>query len=234
MLVRMAPKGLAAGELAERIGLPASTLSFHLQHLVHAELIQSERRSRSLVYSLRVDCLQELFWFLGEDCCQGRTDLCTPFTSRIEERLREAKTSSRPAVLFVCSGNSARSQMAEALLRRDAGDRFDIYSGGLKPQEIHPLTLRVLDEIGIATAGLRSKDLGQFLGKVTINYAVIVCEAAHDDCPRLHPFSVQQMYWPFADPAAAQGTEDEQLSVFREVRDAIAGRVQHWLQEEMA
>jgi len=176
--------------------------------------------------------LQELFWFLGEDCCQGRTDLCAPFTSRIEDRLREAKTSPRPAVLFLCSRNSARSQMAEALLRRDANDRFDIYSGGLKPQEIHPLTLRVLDEIGVDTTGLYSKDLGQFLGKVAINYAVIVCEAANTDCPRLHPFALKQLYWPFPDPATALGTEEEQLTVFREVRDAIAGRIQHWLQEE--
>lgn len=233
LLARVAPEGLAAGEIAECVGLPASTLSFHLQHLVNAGLIRSERHSRSLVYSLQVDSLRELFWFLGEDCCQGRTDLCTPFTGRIEERLREADTSPRPAVLFLCSRNSARSQMAEALLRRDAGERFDIYSGGLRPQAIHPFTLRVLEETCLDTSELHPKDLGQLLGKVSINYAVIVCEAANDDCPRLHPFALQQLYWPFPDPVAAEGTEEERLAVFRTVRDAIERRIRHWLSEEL-
>ena len=234
LLARVAPEGLAAGELARRVGLPASTLSFHLQHLTHAGLVSSERRGRSLVYSLQADALRELFWFLGEDCCQGRTDLCAPFTERIEDRLRETGASGasrRPAVLFLCSHNSARSQMAEALLRREAPERFDIYSGGLRPQEIHPLTLRVLEEVGIDTSGLHSKDLGSFLGKVAIHHAVIVCEVAHADCPRLHPFALQQLYWPFPDPVSVEGTEEERLAAFREVRDAIAERIRQWLAE---
>lgn len=231
LLARVAPEGLAAGELAQRVGLPASTLSFHLQHLANADLVHCERRGRSLVYSLRTETLRELFWFLGEDCCQGRTDLCAPVTGRIEARLREADESPRPAVLFLCSHNSARSQMAEALLRRAAGDRFDVHSGGLRPREVHPLTLRVLEEEGIETAELHSKDLGQFLGKVPIHYAIVVCETAQDDCPRVHPFALQQLFWPFPDPVAVEGTEEERLAAFREVRDAIAGRLQRWLSE---
>ena len=231
LLVREAPEGLAAGELARRVGLPASSLSFHLQHLTQAGLIRSERHGRSLVYSLQIDALQKLFWFLGEDCCQGRTDLCTPFTGRIEARLREADALQRRSVLFLCSRNSARSQMAEALLRHRAGDRFDIYSGGMRPSEIHPFTLQVLAELDLDTDRLRSKDLGELLGKVAINDAVVVCEIANRDCPRLHPFAQRQLYWPFPDPVAAEGSEAERLNAFREVRDAIDRRLVQWLDE---
>ena len=233
LLAREAPKGLAAGEIARRAGILASTLSFHLQHLEAASLIRAERYGRSLVYSLEIDSLHELFWFLGEDCCQGRVELCTPFTARIDDRLREVDEVSRPTVLFLCSRNSARSQMAEALLRREAGERFDIHSGGLRPDEIHPLTLRVLEEEDIDTSELWSKDLGHFLGKVSIHYAITVCETAKADCPRLHPFASHQRYWPFPDPVASEGTEEEQLAVFREVRDAIAVRIRHWLKAEL-
>ncbi len=233
LLAREAPSGLAAGELGRLAGIRASTLSFHLQQLEAAGLIRSERRGRSLVYSLQIDSLHELFWFLGEDCCQGRTELCTPFTARIDAQLRGIDESLRPAVLFLCSRNSARSQMAEALLRREAGTRFDIHSGGLRPHEIHPFTLAVLEELDLDTSQLWSKDLGEFLGKVPIHYAITVCETANAECPRLHPFASQRLYWPFPDPVAAVGTEEERLTVFREVRDEIAERIRLWLQTEL-
>jgi arsenate reductase len=231
-LVRVAPEGLAAGDLAKRVQLPASTLSFHLQHLVNAGLVQSVRRGRMLIYSLRPETLRQLFWFLGEDCCQGRVELCTPFTGRIEERLQETADLVRPSVLFLCSHNSARSQMAEALLRHHAGERFDVYSGGLKPRGIHPMTLEVLGEIGIDTEPLQSKDLGQLLGKVSIHHAIVVCESAQDDCPRLHPFARHQHFWPFPDPVEEPGNREIQLATFRQVRDAIDARIRQWLAEE--
>jgi arsenate reductase len=123
--------------------------------------------------------------------------------------------------------------MAEALLRREAGDRFDIHSGGLRPRSIHPLTLRVLDEEGLDTSRLSSTDLGRFLGKVPIHFAITVCEAANADCPRLHPFALRQLYWPFPDPVAAEGSEEERLAAFRGTRDAIADRIRQWLQDEL-
>ncbi|MDF1837959.1 MAG: metalloregulator ArsR/SmtB family transcription factor [Planctomycetota bacterium] len=228
-LARMAPEGLAAGALAERVQLPPSTLSFHLQHLVNAGLVHVERRGRMLLYSLRPESLRELFWFLGEDCCQGRLELCTSVTGRIAERLEEASQMERPTVLFLCTHNSARSQMAEALLRLRAGDRFEVYSGGLKPRGIHPLTLEVLQEIGVDTGELQCKDLGQLLGKVAIHHAIIVCESANSDCPRLHPFARHQHYWPFPDPVDEPGDRETQLALFRQVRDAIDARIQTWL-----
>jgi arsenate reductase len=135
----------------------------------------------------------------------------------------------RERVLFLCTANSARSQMAEALLRRRAGDRFEVLSAGLAPRQIHPLTLRVLEEIGIGTEGLRPKAIDEFLGKTIIHYAVVVCENAQASCPRLYPFAMQQLYWPFDDPAAFVGNEIARLGKFRAVRDQIDEKIATWL-----
>jgi ArsR family transcriptional regulator, arsenate/arsenite/antimonite-responsive transcriptional repressor / arsenate reductase (thioredoxin) len=233
-LAREAPAGLPAGVLAERLGVPPSTLSFHLDHLVQAGLVRRERDGRSLVYSLAVDAVHELLWFLGEDACQGNLALAVDPLARIRERVDEAKAPvSRPRVLFLCSRNSARSQMAEAILRAEAGDRFEVHSCGLRPQPIHALTLRVLEEAGLDTSPLHSKDLGDFLGKVSIHHAIIVCEAANDHCPKLHPFALHLHYWPFPDPVEAEGSEAERLDAFRATRDAIGERIGRWLREEL-
>jgi arsenate reductase len=230
VLVRAGGDGLAAGDLAARLRVPPSTLSFHLQDLTRAGLLQPRRRGRSIVYAVRGDAVNELFWFLGEDCCQGRLELCPPPTARIDAKSREgADAVKRPAVLFLCSRNSARSQMAEAILRARAGERFEVHSAGMRPQGVHPLTLRVLDEAGCATADLRAKDLGELLGKVAIRHAIVVCEAAAAECARIRPFAREQHYWPFPDPVAAPGGPRRQLAAFRAVRDAIAARIDRWL-----
>lgn len=229
-LVRAGTTGIAAGDLAQALQIPASTLSFHLQHLSGAGLAKSTRSGRSLVYSLQEASLRELMWFLGEDCCQGRAELCALPTGRIDDRRREAEaTRDRPRVLFVCSRNSARSQIAEAILRRDAGDRFDVCSAGLTPRDIDPMTLKVIDEAGLPTAGLTSKDLGQFLGKHPIHYAIVVCEAASEQCPKIVPFALEVLFWPFLDPVAESGTPRQRLRRFREVRDAIEVRIGRWI-----
>lgn len=234
-LAREAPEGLAAGVLSDRLAIPPSTLSFHLDHLVTAGLIRREREGRSLVYSLDVGTVNELLWFMGEDCCQGNLALCTEPMARIDARVREAdEPAARPRVLFLCSRNSARSQMAEAILRREAGERFEVHSCGLRPDAIHPMTLRVLEEVALDTSPLRSKDLSDYLGKLSIHHAMIVCETANDHCPKLHPFALHLEYWPFPDPVAAEGTEAERLEAFREVRDAIEERIRQWLRTEVS
>lgn len=119
--------------------------------------------------------------------------------------------------------------MAEALLRHHAGDRFDARSAGVSPQPIHPLTTRVMNEIGIDISEQRSKDVREFLGRVTIRHAIIVCEKAQQHCPSLYPFALEVLYWPFDDPAAAEGDEGERLDKFRQVRDAITTRLRAWL-----
>jgi arsenate reductase len=121
--------------------------------------------------------------------------------------------------------------MAEALLRRHGGHRFEACSAGLEPTEVHPLTRRVLEEIGIDTSDLRAKGINEFLGKVPIRYAVIVCERASRSCPNVYPFATHVLHCPFEDPAEAEGSLEERLAVFRRVRDEIAARVRRFVLE---
>jgi arsenate reductase len=134
-------------------------------------------------------------------------------------------------VLFLCTGNAARSQMAEAFLRKLAGDRFEVYSAGFDPQEIHPYVRKVMGEIGFTLEGHYSKGVGEFLGKLYFPYVIIVCEQANEKCPTIFPGFLYRMFWPFEDPAAFVGTEDEKLAKFREVRDQIEARLKQWLEE---
>jgi arsenate reductase len=132
-------------------------------------------------------------------------------------------------VLFLCTGNSARSQMAEALLRHHAGDRFEAFSAGTDPKPIHPLTIQVLDEQGVSAAGLRSKNLREYLGREFFSYIIVVCSQAAESCPTAWPgvHAITHLY--FDDPAATEGTDEEKLAKFRDVRDQIEAGLQEWM-----
>lgn len=143
-----------------------------------------------------------------------------------------AAAKARPIVLFLCTGNSARSQMAEGLLRHLAGDRFEAHSAGVVPRPIHPLTHRVMAEIGIDTTAQRSKDLRSYLGRVSVRHAIIVCENAQQHCPSVYPFALETLYWPFDDPTTTEGSEAAQLEEFRAVRDQIGARIRLWLDQQ--
>ncbi len=134
----------------------------------------------------------------------------------------------KPKVMFLCTHNSARSQMAEAFLRRYGGDKFDVYSAGLEPTEIHPFAKQVMEELGFDMTGHRSKDLQQFLGKTHFGYLITVCARAEEQCP-IFPGVSLRLHWPLADPAAFEGTEVEKLEKFREIRDQIHERIKLWL-----
>lgn len=134
-------------------------------------------------------------------------------------------------VLFLCTGNSARSQIAEAFLRKYAGDRFEAHSAGLEPKGINPYTRRTLAEVGIDMAGHSSKDLSVYLGKLHFGYLITVCSNAEERCP-IFPGVGVRLHWPFEDPAAFEGSDDEKLAKFREVRDQIEARILAWLEEQ--
>lgn len=136
-----------------------------------------------------------------------------------------------PAVLFLCTGNSARSQMAEAFLRRLAGDRFDVYSAGSDPKGVHPLTVHAMKEVNIDITEQRSKHLREYLGRLPIQYLIVVCAHAETACPATWPGVVRRLYWAFDDPAAATGSDDDRLVAFRKVRDEIEKRIKDWLDE---
>lgn len=137
----------------------------------------------------------------------------------------------KQTVLFLCTGNSARSQMAEAFLRRLGGGQFEALSAGLNPVGVNPLTVKVMEEIGIDMSGHYSKDVKTFLGKIAAHYVVFVCDRAEASCPTAWPGSLNRLSWPLNDPAAIQGTEEQQLAKFRQVRDQIQEKITSWIKE---
>jgi arsenate reductase len=132
-------------------------------------------------------------------------------------------------VLFLCTGNSARSLLAEALLRQRAGDLFNVFSAGTDPRGVNPLTLRVLREIHVATDGLRSKGLKELAVQGPIRYLIVVCAGAERTCPTTWPGVVERLFWHIEDPANCEDTDDDPLDRFREVRDEIDERLASWL-----
>ncbi len=133
-------------------------------------------------------------------------------------------------VLFMCTGNTARSQMAEAFLRAYAGELFEAYSAGYEPHEINPLTRVVMQERGLDLDGQYAKGLKEFLGKVHFGYLITVCGRAEAECPTFPGMGIRES-WPFEDPSAFEGTDEERLAKFREVRDMIEKRVRDWIEE---
>ena len=129
-------------------------------------------------------------------------------------------------VLFVCTGNSARSIMAEALLRRHGSDRFEVHSAGTDPRGVNPLTLRVLADAGIDASWARSKSVNEFLGQ-RFDYVITVCDQARQVCP-VFPGVHESLHWGYEDPAEATGTEEERLRVFNRVFIAMGERVQQF------
>jgi len=136
----------------------------------------------------------------------------------------------KPRVLFLCTGNSARSQMAEAFLRKYGGDQFEVHSAGLDPTVINPYTVKVLEEIGIDTSGQYAKSLETYLGKVHFSYLITVCSNAEERCP-IFPGMGTRIHWPFEDPAAFQGTDEEKTEKFREIRNQIEEKIKGWIAE---
>src|SRR5215204_5297586 len=127
-------------------------------------------------------------------------------------------------VLFLCTHNSARSQMAEGLLRHLTGDRFEAHSAGTEATHVRPLAIRAMDEIGVDISGQESKTLEHYL-REPFDHVITVCDDANEACP-FFPGASNRLHWSFEDPSKAEGTEEERLSVFRSVRDRIRDRVQ--------
>ncbi len=133
----------------------------------------------------------------------------------------------KPRVLILCTGNSARSQMAEGLLRHEGGDRFEVFSAGTKPSQVRPEAIAVMAEIGLDIFRQRSKSVDEFVGK-DLDFVITVCDNAKETCP-VFPGSVKRLHWPFEDPAAVEGSEEVRKAAFRRVRDRIHGRIMVFL-----
>jgi arsenate reductase len=135
----------------------------------------------------------------------------------------------KPKVIFLCTGNSARSQMAEGLMRHLGGESYEVYSAGLEPKGINPFAIRAMDEIGIDIRDQASTDVMEYLGRVEFPYLITLCDHAEANCPRAFLSLGEHEHWGLQDPAAFAGSEDEKLAVFIEARNDIEGRIREWL-----
>ena len=135
-------------------------------------------------------------------------------------------------VLFLCTGNSCRSQMAEAFLQKYGGEHFEVHSAGLEPKTINAYTYQVMNEIGFDLAGHKAKGIETFLGKVLFQYLITVCDDAEKNCPTVWPGVNTRLHWSFEDPAKFEGSPEEKLAKFRQVRDQIQAKIQTWLTEQ--
>ena len=144
--------------------------------------------------------------------------------------VEQARGSGPARVLFVCTHNSARSIMAEALLRKKGGAAFAVASAGTQPGEIRAFTLQVLEEAGLPTADLRSKSVSEFAGQ-SFDYVITVCDSARQDCP-VFPGEGERLHWGYDDPSAVEGSDEERLRAFRRVFTAISQRIDLFLTVE--
>ncbi len=185
-------------ELAALLQRPQNLVSYHLK-LLHRHALVAERRSaadgRDVYFSLRLDALRQLFFASGEALHPG---LGQPEQAPLPDL--PASGGNRPRVLFLCTHNSARSQMAEALLRHLSQGNIEAFSAGSEPGEIHPLARQVMRARGIPMDGQRSKHLTEYLGQ-PFDYIVTVCDLARETCP-VFPGDPEQIHWSFADPSA--------------------------------
>lgn len=132
-------------------------------------------------------------------------------------------THQQTRVLILCTGNSARSQMAEGLLRYDHGNRFEVFSAGVEPSFVRPQAIAVMRELGIDISGHRSKSVDEFIGQ-EFDLVITVCDNANERCP-VFPGKTKRIHWSFDDPAAVSGSDEEKLAVFRRVRDEIRAKL---------
>lgn len=227
LLMRRYPDRVPAGELAEVLALKPSTLSAYLAALMQAGLVTQERAGTWLRYSIAMTDLRQTLDYLLDDCCRGRPDLCAPHPL-ISHTGAPDMTDRKYNVLFICSGNSARSIFAESILRKLAGDRFEVHSAGTQPQsELNPFALEVLQHKGHDVSGLRAKNLREFQGAAApkFDFVFTVCNrAANEECPAWTGQPVSA-HWGMPDPVKVEGTDAEKSLAFHQAYGALYNRI---------
>lgn len=227
LLMRRYPDRVPASELAQALGLKPNTLSTYVNALMHAGLVTQERVGTSLRYAIHMEATRKTIDHLLLDCCRGRPDICSPhlYPPPLGER---AMSDRKFNVLFICTGNSARSIFAESILRDMAQDQFVAYSAGTRPRsELNPFALEVLAQKGHDTSVLRSKNITEFQGSdaVQFDFVFTVCNrAANEECPSWQGQPVTA-HWGLPDPVAATGSDAEKSLAFHQVYGALRNRM---------
>jgi arsenate reductase len=231
LLIAQGASGLPAGEIAARLAVPPSTLSFHLNALERVGLLRSTRQGRSIIYAVRLAGLREVMSFLTETCCGGRPELCGDLACLLpdDESVMEPMMTPAFNVLFLCTHNSARSIMAEALLNRLGRGRFQAWSAGSHPvARPLPEVIAKLASLGHDTAGLRSKSWDEFTGPSAprMDFVIALCDTLENQaCPDLGDKAVTGA-WPLPDPAKFTGNEAERATLLNELYGALRRRIE--------
>jgi arsenate reductase len=230
LLIAEGPTGMPAGVLASRLGLPSSTTSFHLAALERAGLTQSTRQGRQIVHAVRIAGLRRLLGFLTETCCGGRPELCGDFLRLLPPWPEEDQVMT-PAfnVLFLCTHNSARSIMAEAILEKHGGGRFRAYSAGSRPiAKPDSAVMEKLRALGHDTAQPRSKSWQEFTGSDAprMDFVITLCDAPlGQECPDFGEVAVTAA-WPLPDPAKFTGSPVERAALLNELYASLRRRIE--------
>jgi len=227
LLMRRCPDEVPAGEIAKSLNLKASTASTYLAALSQSGLIAQRRDGTKLLYTVRLDTVRDVVGGLFLDCCRGRADLCPPEISDILKIAAPDETQ-KYNVLFVCTGNSARSIIAESLLRTQAGDKFEAYSAGTAHKsKLNPFALRTLEQNGHDITPLHSKNVDVFrdTDAPKMDFVITVCDrAANEECPTWHGQPVSA-HWGLPDPAQVEGSELQKQHAFQQTYAALLKRV---------
>lgn len=227
LLMRRYPDRVPATELAQALGLKPNTLSTYVNALKQAGLITQERVGTSLRYAIDMEAARETLDYLLNDCCRGRPEICAPtaYPSSIGDT---PMTDRKYNVLFICTGNSARSIFAESILSDLAGDRFVAYSAGTKPRsELNSFALEVLEQKGHDVGVLRSKNVAEFQtdDAPDFDFVFTVCDqAANEDCPAWHGQPISA-HWGLPDPVKVSGTDAEKSLAFQQTYGALRNRM---------
>jgi protein-tyrosine-phosphatase/DNA-binding transcriptional ArsR family regulator len=230
LLMGEIPNGLPASDIASRLGVPASTLSFHLAALERAGLTHSTRHGRQIVHAARMAAVRQLLGFLTETCCGGRPELCGDLM-RLLPPLPEENRGMTPSfnVLFLCTHNAARSIMAEAILRKYGGDRFHAYSAGSNPlAKPNPAVIEKLRAFGHDTSTLRSKSWHEFTSPnaLHMDFVITLCDTLiGQTCPEFGTLAVTGA-WPMPDPAKFAGNQAERATLLNEVYGGLRRRIE--------
>lgn len=222
LLARRAPDAVRPSEIMGPLGLKQNTLSVYLASLSRAGLVTSERNGRSIYYRINLERIGALVQFLVADCCRGRPELCEPLAAHSLQRLNQETDGMADRifnVLFVCTGNSARSIFAEAILNREGKGKFRAYSAGTRPfSSLNPYAIDLLNQLDYDTSGLRAKNLLEFQNDDApqFDFVFTVCDhAANEDCPPWPGLPVTA-HWGVEDPVKTEGTDGEKALGFRE------------------
>lgn len=231
-LLSAGPGGLSAGSLAEGVAIPPSTLSFHLAALERAGLARATRQGRQILYSPVVDRLSTLFSFLADTCCGSRPELCQDLTASRAGSVQPSTVTPTFNVLFVCSRNSARSIIAEAILSRVGRGRFNAYSAGVKPAtKVMPEVLGMLKRLEYDWTRLRSKSWNVFAkpDAPRMDFVIALCDVFDEYAyPDLGDNSIMSV-WPLPDPAQFRGDGKERALLLNELYVALHRRIESFI-----